>query len=130
MKRSIDYLKDAKEKLGISQDTELANTLKTTPQNINNFMKERSLMDDYHCIKVAQVLGIDPMEIIAAAQEEREKNPEKQRFWQDFRTARSKETGQMIVPVMGLIALITMALLIASKGQFNANFDQYRYILC
>ena len=42
-------------------------------------------MDDFACIMVGRVLGIDPMEIIAACQEEREKNEERRGFWRDFR---------------------------------------------
>lgn len=46
-------------------------------------------MDDFACIMVGRVLGIDPMKIIAACQEEREKNQERKEFWKDFRNTLS-----------------------------------------
>jgi ribosome-binding protein aMBF1 (putative translation factor) len=70
MKKSVEYLREAKEKLGCDSDYQLAKELKTNQQNISRYMNGDTLMDDYHCIRVAQVLGIDPMQIIAAAQEE------------------------------------------------------------
>ena len=60
-------------------------------------------MDDYAYIVVAECLGIDPLEIIAAANMEREKNQARRDFWQDFR----KKIGQMAVA--GLVILTTLA---------------------
>lgn len=113
MKKSVEYLQEAKEKLGCESDYQLAKALKTSHVNISNYMNGKSQMDDYHCIRVAQVLGIDPMRIIAAAQEEREKNPEKQGFWRDFRQAREKQGGLVLVQVMAVIGGLIMMTMIA-----------------
>lgn len=111
MKKSVEYLIEAKGVLKCESDYQLAKTLKTSHVNISNYMNGKSQMDDYHCIRVAQVLGIDPMEIIAAAQEEREKSEEKKEFWRDFRTAREREKGLVLVPMLIMILMIGSALL-------------------
>ncbi|ERE14017.1 helix-turn-helix domain-containing protein [Pseudogulbenkiania ferrooxidans] len=115
MKKSIEYLQEAKKTIGVESDYAFAKALKTSQQNISRYMSGGSTMDDYHCIKVAQVLGIDPMEIIAAAQEEREKSPEKQEFWRDFREARTRERGHASVQMMGAVAMMIMGALLAMK---------------
>ncbi|MEN2424904.1 hypothetical protein AA0N74_02505 [Chromobacterium vaccinii] len=116
MKTALEYLEEAEEKLGTcSNASATARALKTTPQAIHNYKSGVSKMDDYHCIRVAQVLGIDPMEIIAAAQEEREKNEEKREFWRDFRRARTREDGHASVQVMIAMAMTGMIALLSAK---------------
>ncbi|PTU65947.1 hypothetical protein DB032_13930 [Chromobacterium sp. Panama] len=122
MKKSVEYLLEAKEKLGCSSDYKLAKELKTSTVNISNYMNSKSQMDDYHCIRVAQVLGIDPMEIIAAAQEERERSEEKKEFWRDFRTAREREKGLVLVPMLIMMAMVAIALL-------SLKFPEILYIM-
>lgn len=111
MRKSIEYLIEAKGKLNCETDYQLAKALKSSTANISNYMSGKTKMDDYHCIVVAQVLNIDPMEIIAAAQEEREKSEEKKEFWRDFRTAREREKGLVLVPMLIMILMIGTALL-------------------
>lgn len=109
MKRSIEYLDEAKVVLGVDSDYALAKALKTTTQAVSNYRTGKTLMDDYHCIRVAQVLGIDPMEIIAAAQEEREKNEDKKAFWQDFRKARGTITGAVLALTIAMGSALSPA---------------------
>ncbi|WP_137009771.1 hypothetical protein [Aquitalea aquatilis] len=113
MKKSIDYLKEAKEKLGVESDYALAKALKTNQQNISRYMAGGSVMDDYHCLVVAKALGIDPMRIIAAAQEEREKSEEKREVWRDFRQAREKQGGRAFVPAIAAIGGLMMMTLLS-----------------
>ncbi|MDF0607203.1 hypothetical protein HZU77_016425 [Neisseriaceae bacterium TC5R-5] len=116
MKTAIEYLEDAEKKLGtVGNDSATARALKTTPQSIHNYKKGHSKMDDYHCIRVAQVLGIDPIEIIAAVQEEREKSSEKKEFWRDFREAREREKGVILVPLMVIMTLMLASALFFHK---------------
>ncbi|WP_137009793.1 helix-turn-helix domain-containing protein [Aquitalea aquatilis] len=127
MKASIEYLKEAKEKLGCETDYQLAKALKTSTTNISRYMSGETLMDDFHCLVVAKSLGIDPMKIIAAAQEEREKNEEKRGVWRDFREAREREKGRAIVPVMAaltglmMMAMVTIPHLSEATGFYKTS---------
>ncbi|MFD2449997.1 helix-turn-helix domain-containing protein [Vogesella fluminis] len=50
-----------------------AEALKMHRNSVNSYKRGERIMDDYACIVVAEYLGIDPLEIIAAANMEREK---------------------------------------------------------
>ena len=89
MKTSRDYLEEALEKMGNMSDTEKAKRLKIAQPTISQYRTGARKMDDFACIMVGRVLGIDPMKIIAASQEEREKNQERKEFWRDFRNTLS-----------------------------------------
>ncbi|MFB0826515.1 helix-turn-helix domain-containing protein [Chromobacterium violaceum] len=85
MKLSVDYLREALEKLGEPSASKAAEKLGIHRNTMAQYLRGENIMDDYACIMVAQVLHIDGMEIIAAAQMEREKNQDRKAFWEDFR---------------------------------------------
>lgn len=59
-------------------------------------------MDDYACYKIAEILDIDPKEIITRSNAEREKDQEKKEFWIE----RSKEYGAVKKEVLGVLVFI------------------------
>ncbi|WP_374497406.1 hypothetical protein [Vogesella indigofera] len=87
MKASKDYLLEALEKVEGKTDGEKAKALKIAGSTLSQYKSGKQQMDDFACIMVARVLGLDPMEIIAACQEEREKSEERREFWKDFRSS-------------------------------------------
>ena len=103
MKKTYEYVQDALDKLGDLSDRKKAEQLKISPQALSDYKKGNSVMDDYACIVVAEYLGIDPLEIIAAANMEREKSQVKRDFWADFR----KKIGQLAVA--GLVVMTMLA---------------------
>ncbi|WP_206211006.1 hypothetical protein, partial [Vogesella urethralis] len=66
------------------------------------FISGERMMDVFACILVAKQLGIDPLEIIAAANMERDITQERRDFWADFR----KKIGSLAVA--GLVVLTTL----------------------
>lgn len=76
MKTIDDYLNQAKEKLG--SDYAVAKHLKVSRQAVSTWRKRGSL-DNENAFKLAQLIGVSPLEIIAAG--EVSKNPEKANFW-------------------------------------------------
>lgn len=102
MKLSTDYLQEALEKLGDMPDAKKAEVLKFSKQALSSYKSGERMMDDFACIMVANQLGIDPLEIIAAANMEREKTQERRDFWADFR----KKIGSLAVA--GLVVLTTL----------------------
>lgn len=81
MKTTLEYLDTAKKALGIESDYGIAQYLNVTRQAINNWRKNRQVMDDYAAAKIAEALGLNPMEVIAAANLEREKGEERKSYW-------------------------------------------------
>lgn len=102
MKLSTDYLIEALEKLGDMPEGKKAETLKIHRNTLISYKNGERIMDDFACIMVANQLGIDPLEVIAAANMEREKSQERRDFWADFR----RKIGAMAVA--GLVVLTTL----------------------
>ncbi len=117
MKASKDYLLEALEKVEGKTDGEKAKALKIAGSTLSQYKSGKQQMDDFACIMVARVLGLDPMEIIAACQEEREKSEERREFWKDFR----KTLGVQVVAGLTLGAL-TMTMAPEAKASSNNPF--------
>lgn len=117
MKASREYLEEALATLGDVSDSEKARQLKIDRSTLSLYRSDNRKMDDFACIMVARVLGLDPMEIIAACQEEREKSEERREFWKDFR----KTLGVQVVAGLTLGAL-TMTMAPEAKASSNNPF--------
>lgn len=83
MKTYLDMLK-ARE--GLSSDNQLAALLGITRQAVSNYRTGKSIPDDYTCARLAQKLGIDELEVIAAANAARARTDEERSFWKQFLT--------------------------------------------
>lgn len=95
MKKTVDYLGEAKEKTGIKSDNAFALSIGISRQNLSQLKKGERVMEDYCCIKLAEILKINPMEVIAAANYEREKSEEKREFWLNFMKQYARSTAAM-----------------------------------
>lgn len=84
MKLSSDYLREALEKMGDISQNKKAERLGISSSGMSQYMTGKKIMDDFACIMVAKILGIDGMVVIAAAQMEREKNQARKDVWEDL----------------------------------------------
>ena len=84
MRKSIYYFDEAKKKLAFESDNAMAVWLGVSRATVSLWRNDVGSMDDYAAAKIAGVLGINPMEVIATANAEREKTEERKEFWQDF----------------------------------------------
>lgn len=78
---TLEILDAVKKSHGLSTDTELANLLECSTAQISQYRTKKRTMDDYTASRVADLLGLDPMALIAQANAEREKNEEKREYW-------------------------------------------------
>lgn len=95
MKTISDYLDETKEKHGIKSDSELSRQLGGSRNAVSNWRQGLNKPDDYACIRMAELLGINPLEVIAASHIEREADPERAKWWADF----SKRHGIKVLSV-------------------------------
>ncbi|MBX9346654.1 hypothetical protein K5M36_06080 [Chromobacterium vaccinii] len=123
MRQSVEYLRDAIEKLGVENHTKAATELKISKAALSMYLSGDRIMEDFACIMVAKILGIDGMEVIAAAQMEREKNEERREIWADFRKKFGVKAG-----IAGLAAALTLGSLAPSKA--NASNLEFCAISC
>jgi plasmid maintenance system antidote protein VapI len=81
MKTTTEYLDTAKTAINAPSDYALAKWLGVTKQAIYGYRAGRTIIDDYTALKIAEAIGVNPLEVIAAANLEREKNEKKREVW-------------------------------------------------
>jgi len=86
MKTTRQYLDEAKEKLGLNSNYKMARWLGVTDTAMSQYKTGIRTIDDYTAVKIAEALGVAPLEIIAVANMEREKTDEKRDFWRRYAT--------------------------------------------
>ncbi len=79
--KTIEYLKAAKVALGITSDYALAQKLGVTRGSISGLMLGKSAMGDETALKVAEILKLQPVLVMADCHAEREKNPAIKAVW-------------------------------------------------
>lgn len=103
MKLVIDYVEDVKEKLGMESDAALGKHLGGSRSLVSTWRNDGRIPDDYYCIRIGQILGIDPLIVISAANYEREKSSERKEFWQNFNSGRTgKIIGTALIVLLGM----------------------------
>jgi len=78
---TLEYLEACKERLNITSDYALAKALGLSQTGLSNYRTGRSRMDDDVALKVADILHLHPLQVIAAANAERAKTPESKARW-------------------------------------------------
>lgn len=79
-----EYIDAAKEKMGLSSDYELAKRLGIPNANLPGMRRgERNIPLDV-AFKLAITLELDPAQVVADLEAQREKNPKRREFWAGF----------------------------------------------
>lgn len=93
MKTTVEYLDEVKARLDLPSDYAAAKVLQVTPSAISKYRLGRAHFDDTTCLRVAEILGIAPFEVIAAANAERSRDTQTRRLWEN---AWGKATGAAV----------------------------------
>lgn len=91
-----EYLDAAKKAMGIESDYELAARFEIPRQYISNYRKTGAI-DTMTAYKIAITLKLDPAQVVADLEGQREKNEKKRAFWASF-TSRAR----IAIVAMGL----------------------------
>lgn len=81
MKTLENYIDEFKERLKIESDYECANYLGVKRQQISAIRKGINSIGREKCMRIAEVLKINPIEIIATLELQKEKNPQIKMIW-------------------------------------------------
>lgn len=76
------YLDEIKARCQLMTDAQLAKRLDCSTAQISQYRTRKRVMDDYVAARVAELLGIEELEVIAQANAEREKDETKRAYWQ------------------------------------------------
>jgi predicted transcriptional regulator len=81
MKTSADWLDAVKVRLDLPSDYAAAKVLKVTRQTVSGYRVGRATLDDEVCLRVAEILDVNPFEVIASVRIERIKDDERRSLW-------------------------------------------------
>ena len=81
VKTTADFLDDARVKLGLASDGQLARYMGMKPQQLTPWRQKREAFGDETSLKFARVLQIEPDYIIACMAVQRARTPETRRVW-------------------------------------------------
>lgn len=81
MKSTLEYIDAVKIKLDLPSDYAVAKALCVTRAAVSSYRNGRTYLDDLTAVRVAEILEINPMEVIAAANSERAKSEDARRVW-------------------------------------------------
>ena len=105
MKTIVDYLNQAKAITG--SDRQTAIRLGISSAHISTFRGGKSISDDL-CLKLADLLNIDVLEVLAAKNAERTKSPEMKKKWTD------------VYKHVAAVLILTLAGLVHSPSEVQA----------
>lgn len=100
-------LDDAKAELGIDTDYKLAKYLELSNGYIAEWRRGKRVPDAYACMRLADALKIDPIQLLAQIEAETEKNEARRNYWR----ALSQKVG----------AGVTVCFLALVGAEINAN---------
>lgn len=104
--RSVEYLELAQKKTGLPR-YKLGELLGIKAGSISNLMNGKRVMNDYVACRLAEVLGVDEMEIIAQCNLERAEREEERKFWKKKIQKLALSAVATVTIVLGGIGLNT-----------------------
>ena len=102
MTKTQQYFEQVREKLGGATDYKVAQALDISKQNVSEYVRGIREADTYACTRIAMVLEVDPLEVIAQVEAEAARTAKKREFWKSFRSSGSRV-------ILGLLLCATMA---------------------
>jgi plasmid maintenance system antidote protein VapI len=119
MKSAANYLDDLRRHLGLPSDYAAAKALGLTRAAVSRYRNELSAFDDSTAIKVASLLGIDPLEVIAASAYQRAADASTKKVWAAIW---GKATGAIAqVSIVCAVGALAVAPSPARAGSDNAG---------
>lgn len=100
MHTTNDLLDAVKQKYGISSDYKLRTFLGVSQNTLPNYRHGRSRPDDDMALKLADLLELDPLYVIACVNAERAQEGRLQRMWEAL--AKRSMKGAVVVALVGL----------------------------
>jgi predicted transcriptional regulator len=115
--KTVDYLDELNEKKGWT-DYRIAKELGISRSTVSNYrVKDQHFRDDI-AIHVAEILGIDPLKVVADAHAQRAKDDETKGFWQKI-----AGTAAAAIISLTILAQTTDIASISHASEFANNTD-------
>ena len=99
MKTTGDYIQALHAHYGTSTTYALAKAMQLGDQTVRGWTKGHTFSDQ-HAVQVAEILGIDPGEVLAAVSAERTKSPEARQVWERIADQLSSAAASLALAVI------------------------------
>ncbi|SOE91835.1 Phage related protein [Burkholderia sp. D7] len=100
MKTTVDYLDAVKDRLHLPSDYAAAKALGVTRAAVSKYRLGNASFDDTTSLRVAEILDVQPFEVIAAANVERARDAATRSLWE---RAWGKATGAIAVSLIASV---------------------------
>lgn len=84
---TADYCAALKRRLKIESDYGLAKRLGFSRQRVSNYTNGLRVFDNETAVRVAELLQLDPLRVIADMELERASSPDQRKFWERIKAA-------------------------------------------
>ncbi|MDR5883579.1 hypothetical protein [Caballeronia sp. LZ032] len=118
MKTTVDYLDEVKAHLDLPSDYAVAKALHVTRAAVSSYRVGRTSFDNLTALRVAEILNIQAIEVIAAANIERAKDSETRSLWEN---AWGKAAGA--IALSSIVSVIGLSLLAPTPSQASTRGD-------
>ena len=105
--RTSELLKDCKIKLKISTDYALAKALKIDRARVADYMAGKRNPTPYALARIADCLGLNPLELIVEYEQISAKNETERSFWADFQQRTKKPMKGLLLALLCAVTLWT-----------------------
>lgn len=106
MTKTQEYFELVRVKLEAASDYRIAQVLEISTQNVSEYVRGIREADTYACTRIAMVLELDPLEVIAQVEAEAARTEKKRDFWRSFRSSGSRAiSGLLLCAMLGFSAL-------------------------
>ena len=109
MKTTVEYLDAVKARRDLPSDYAAAKLLGVTRAAVSRYRLGQGYFEDIVALRVAEILEIDPMEVIAAVNIERARTESDRRTWTVFLEKISKGFRTLVLPANARGALFSAA---------------------
>lgn len=119
-----ELLDEAKIKNGWDSDYRLAKSLDISKQDVSAYRASKKFPDEYACVRLAQAVGRDPLEIIKDVQLLAEKSDKRRAFWRSFHTFGRRGTTGLLLVLTFILPLLGQG---ASKNPDRVFYPRRRF---
>lgn len=114
MTKTQQYFEQVREKLGGATDYKIAQVLDIPRGIMSYYVSGKREADTYACAKIAEMLEIDPLEVIAQVEAEAARTTKKREFWKSFRSSGSRVILGLLL--CGMLAFSALGQLAGGAG--------------
>ncbi|RQP43143.1 DUF3693 domain-containing protein [Burkholderia ubonensis] len=126
MKTTIQYLDALKKRLDLPSDYAAAQALGVTRAAVSRYRNGLSVFDEATAVRVADILGLDPLEVVSACKAESATDARMRRMWENAwgKATGATATAAIAVVMVGLAGAPSPAQSAPVHGE-NAQSSRY-----